>query len=142
MLSLVHTAYGETPSVDLLDSVRSGIEHHKRGLRFSRYVFSAAAVLLLAVSVYFTVGLQQSLYDGYEIADSGANSDEYYEYLADHYLSTYDLLAVADEIPLTGELDLSSEMVIEAGYVDLSVHDIMENMGAEQFGELMQEMYY
>jgi len=141
-LSLVQTAYSGTPDIDLLDSVRSGIAHHKRELQFSRFAFSAAAVLLLAVSVYFAIGLQQKKYGGYDVAESVTDSDEYYNYLADHYLSIYDLLTVADEIPINDEFDLNSEVVLESGYVDLSVHDIMEDMGVEQFGELLQEMYY
>jgi nucleoid-associated protein YejK len=140
-LALVHTAYSETPAFDLFDGVRAGIAHHTRELRFYRYVFSAAAVLLLAVSVYFTTEMQNNRYR-YDVAEPGADSAEYYEYLANHYLTTYDLLAVSDEMPISDEFDLNSELALEAGYVDLSVHDIIENMGADQLGDILQDMYY
>ncbi len=149
MLSAVRTGYSSQKTEtafgsDLTLHVWHGIKRRKRERRLIGISLSSAAVVLIAVSIYFT-GLFRGQTEKFDMAE---NSDAYYNYLAAHYMPASDAISLTGEVPLAGDYEMDegftvdTDFLMQSGYVNMSVDKMFQHLDSSQIEELFQLASY
>ena len=98
MISMAYDGFSPSPDIDLTASIRKGIasRKHERGLFKYLTPVAAAAVVIISVFLHgFYVDPVGQLPDMAEVDD-----ETYYAYIGEYFISSYDFLALANDLPM------------------------------------------
>ncbi len=140
IISSAMTQYVPYTSFELLGAVRRRIIDRKRARRTYKLVFSAAAVVIFVVflSMYsvFTRDVIDSTSNQMVMADY---EDDFYNYVAEHYLNVYELAELTGDINALDEYNIEEEL-LQSGYLNVTIDDIIDVLDINEINNIINEM--
>ena len=139
MVKSALTEYEVRPSPELLENVQREIIEKKRARISRKWMFSAAAAVLFAVSVSMYGLLTRNVNQPvpFQIAVIEPN-EEFYTYCAEKYLDSYDLLELVNGVDIIDEYELNN-LILSDEYLDVSVDDIIETLDTDDLADILME---
>ena len=125
---------------NLLDAVLKGIEKKKKAQKFRKWIYSAAAVVIFAISVSIYSLLTTSVHNNVsnQVAITESN-DEFYNYITQYYLDTNELIELSEEIGVFDEDDIN-DALYQYEYLDSTFDDIIEILDEYDITSFIKEI--
>lgn len=138
MLAMVQTAYSEDcdgmPRIDLHDAIHRGIEQRRKAQSGRRFVYAAAAAVMVAATALTGFLMNRSLVPELQVAE---DTEGWYEYVADMYASPYDLVFNAGDDIYFDEEELVPEEVLASASMYVSMEDMINNIDEEELSMML-----
>jgi len=133
--------YKSQSSIDLSGVVQEKIGARKRARKAYKWAFSAAAVVIFAVflSMYSLLTKDIVNPDSNQIVMAEAD-EEFYNYIAEHYLDMYELYELTGEVTDIDEY-YPEDALLQYYYLDVTVEDVVETLDADGINYLLDEMW-
>lgn len=142
-LNIIRSAfmhYESQPSPDLLDVIQRKIDTRKKARKAYKWAFSAAAVVIFAVFLSMYSLLTKDVINPASYQMIMVEPDEeFYNYIAEHYLDVYELFEMAGEVAAIDENYLE-DALLQSEYFDVTLDDIMETLDANEINYIFNEM--
>ena len=139
MMKSAIAEYGEQPYPDLLENVQRRIIERKRAKSARKWMFSAAAAVLFAVSVSMYGLLTRTVTQPVPFEITAIEpSEEFFTYVAERYLDSYDLLELVNGVDTVDTYELDN-LLLSDEYLDISVYEIFETLDTDDLADILKE---